>query len=47
MANAIWEQRGTPQNPVDWSDPDAWISERLTGEDAEMAEVYGNEVKKQ
>ena len=37
MMTAIWEQTGTPQNPLDWSDPDTWISERLTGEDVEMA----------
>lgn len=30
--NAIYEQAGTPQSPVDWSDPDTWIDERLTGE---------------
>jgi restriction system protein len=29
---AIMEQTGTPQNPVDWSDPDTWIDERLSGE---------------
>ena len=28
---AIHDQTGTPQNPVDWSDPDAWIEERLSG----------------
>jgi restriction system protein len=28
---AIWEQTGTPQNPVDWSDPDTWIKDRLSG----------------
>ena len=28
---AIWEQAGTPQNPVNWSDPDTWIDERLSG----------------
>lgn len=32
MMNAIWELRGTPQNPADWSDPDKWITERLSGE---------------
>jgi restriction system protein len=26
------EQMGTPQSPVDWSDPDTWINERLSGE---------------
>jgi restriction system protein len=29
---AIYEQAGTPQSAVDWSDPDTWINERLSGE---------------
>ena len=29
--------RGTPQNPVDWSQPDTWIPERLDGTDLEFA----------
>lgn len=37
MINAIHEQTGTPQNPVDWSEPDNWITERLRGEDADIA----------
>lgn len=37
MINAIHEQTGTPQKPVDWSEPDNWIKERLLGEDAEIA----------
>ncbi|MBQ0345741.1 restriction endonuclease [Citrobacter freundii] len=37
MITAIHEQTGTPQQPVDWSEPDLWISERLSGEDAEIA----------
>lgn len=37
MITAIFEQTGTPQNPVDWSEPDLWINERLSGEDAEIA----------
>lgn len=37
MASAIDEQTGTPQNPVDWSDPDTWIAERLQGNDAQLA----------
>lgn len=37
MINEIREQSGTPQNPVDWSDPDSWINERLNGESAEIA----------
>jgi restriction system protein len=37
MIYAIRDQTGTPQNPVDWSDPDTWISERLSDEDADLA----------
>jgi restriction system protein len=37
MRNAIFEQTGTPQNPVDWSDPDTWIGERLAGDEAALA----------
>ena len=37
MMSAIWDQTGTPQNPTDWSDPDAWITERLAGESAILA----------
>jgi hypothetical protein len=25
MITAIQEQTGTPQNPVDWSEPDIWL----------------------
>ena len=34
MMRVIDEQTGTPQNPVDWSNPDTWISERLSGPEA-------------
>lgn len=34
---ALSELRGTPQNTVDWTDPDAWIPERLSGEDRDLA----------
>ena len=37
MISTIATQAGTPQNPVDWSEPDIWIKERLTGEYAELA----------
>ena len=37
MIKAITLQTGTPQNPVDWSDPDKWIEERLNGEDRKLA----------
>ncbi|CAN1493775.1 Restriction endonuclease type IV, Mrr [Caulobacteraceae bacterium] len=32
LINAIFEQTGTPQNPVNWLEPDVWINERLTGD---------------
>ena len=38
MMSAINEQTGTPQNPVDWSEPDTWIAERLQGNDALLAQ---------
>ena len=37
LITAIHNQTGTPQNPVDWSDPGSWIDERLNGYDAEIA----------
>jgi restriction system protein len=37
MIRTIGEQTGTPQNPVDWSEPDTWISERLSGPEADLA----------
>lgn len=37
MISDIRGQSGTPQNPVDWSEPDSWIGERLSGEYAEIA----------
>jgi restriction system protein len=43
---AIWEQTGTPQNPVDWSDPDTWIVERLTGDLRTIAQKIWNESRK-
>ena len=38
MINAIVEQTGTPQDPVDWTNPDQWIGERLSGKDRDLAE---------
>jgi restriction system protein len=32
LIKEIWEHTGTPQNPVDWSDPDTWIEQRLSKE---------------
>lgn len=37
MWNSLWEQRGTPQNTVDWTNPDEWIGVRLSGRDKEIA----------
>lgn len=37
MIRTIDEQTGTPQNPVDWSEPDTWINERLSGTEADLA----------
>jgi len=37
LIKEIWEHTGTPQNPVDWSDPDKWIDERLSGQHQELA----------
>ena len=34
---SIWDQTGTPQNPVDWSNPDEWIPQRLIGSDKALA----------
>jgi restriction system protein len=39
-------QLGTIEKPVDWSDPDEWIKERLTGEEALIASRIWNESKK-
>jgi restriction system protein len=37
MIAAVGEQMGTPQQPVDWSDPALWIEQRLSGEQANLA----------
>ncbi|HSH79130.1 MAG TPA: DUF262 domain-containing protein [Herpetosiphonaceae bacterium] len=37
LIQAVWDQRGTPQSQVEWSDPDAWIPQRLSGEQADLA----------
>lgn len=38
LSNALAALRGTPQNPVDWTHPDTWIRERLSGNSAVLAE---------
>jgi restriction system protein len=37
MVSAIWDQKGTPQKPTDWSDPDVWITECLSGDSMSLA----------
>ena len=37
MFSDIWEQRGSPQDQVDWTRPDEWIPTRLTGSSAVLA----------
>ncbi|PID38746.1 MAG: restriction endonuclease [Proteobacteria bacterium] len=37
LRSTIAMLRGTPQEPVDWSSPDDWIPERLSGSDRETA----------
>lgn len=37
MIKEISAQTGTPQKPVDWTDPDVWIDQRLTGEHRDIA----------
>lgn len=34
---SIAELRGTPQAPEDWTEPDTWIPERLSGPDEDLA----------
>ncbi len=43
MIKAIWEQTGTPQDPVDWTDPNRWISTRLSNENKDLATRIWNE----
>jgi restriction system protein len=45
MINAIHDQMGTPQNPVDWSEPDAWIPVRLSGTSSTLARRIWDESK--
>lgn len=37
MMNTIFSMTGTPQDPVDWTDPDTWIPNRLDGENRRLA----------
>ena len=46
MWNTIWGLRGTPQNTVDWTKPDEWIDQRLSGKDKEIANKIWQESNK-
>lgn len=37
LRKKIYNQIGTPQDPVDWTKPDQWIPERLSGPDRDVA----------
>jgi len=43
MDKAIRSQTGTPQNPVNWQDPDTWIGERLEGAHRALARCIWDE----
>lgn len=43
LIKAVDEQTGTPQNTVDWSQPDLWIPERLSGADRQLAQRIWDE----
>ncbi|MFN8469195.1 MAG: Mrr restriction system protein [Caldilineaceae bacterium] len=47
MAAAIWDQRGNPQEQVDWSSPDEWIGQRLHGDDRTLAQRIWQDSQKQ
>lgn len=46
LIRAIHDQTGTPQNPVDWTAPDMWIDERLSGTDRDLAKRIWTESDK-
>lgn len=37
LNQSIWNLTGTPQDIVDWTNPDEWIAERLVGKNRELA----------
>ena len=43
LIQAIWKQTGTPQNPVDWTEPNKWIDERLHNNQAKLARYIWEE----
>lgn len=47
LHSALMELTGTPQEPVDWTEPDVWIPERLSGKHARLAQKLWLESGKQ
>ena len=43
LHSALVQLRGTPQNPVDWTNPDTWIPEKLSGPTRDLAMAIWNE----
>ncbi len=43
MIQDIHDQTGTPQDPLDWTEPDVWIADRLTGRSRELARMIWEE----
>ena len=43
LHSKLYGLRGTPQNRVDWKDPDTWIAKRVTGKDRELAHAIWTE----
>ena len=43
LRKRLAELRGTPQNPVDWQDPDSWIPDKLYGDDRKLARAIWTE----
>lgn len=46
LHSTLAELRGTPQNTVDWTHPDLWIAERLSGDDRDLASAIWTKSKK-
>ena len=46
LERTLEQLTGTPQNPVDWKDPDKWIPDRLSGEDRSLAGAVWTETGK-
>jgi restriction system protein len=47
LIKALYEQTGTPQSVVDWSQPNEWIGQRLSGDIQKFAKRIWHESKQQ